>query len=32
VVIGRALLDRSVDLGEALAIARPAPEPVARFK
>lgn len=31
-VIGRALLDRSVDLGEALAIARPAPEQVARFK
>lgn len=32
VIIGRALFDRSIDLGDALAIARPAPEPVAPFR
>ena len=32
VIIGRALYDRSVDLGQALAIARPAPERIAPFQ
>lgn len=31
VMIGRALYDRSVDLADALAVARPSVEPVARF-
>jgi phosphoribosylformimino-5-aminoimidazole carboxamide ribotide isomerase len=30
-LVGRALLDRSLDLGEALALARPEPEPKAEF-
>jgi len=31
-MIGRALYEKVVDLGEAVAVARPAPEPVAQFR